>query len=161
MFALVLFSDNVYYICKKANIIEGRGSCSIKYKDGKRYAGKIIACKEDYKELVTLKLKLENESNIENRKQLTYNRNIYKRKLQNALLENKENLCTKNTDLKTVKKKIIKKKHIIAQDRHDRDELDINKDVSKVVEDGINGNIPEASNNIGTNTTITKLDHVY
>lgn len=43
MFALVLFSDNVYYICKETDIIKGKSSCSIKYKNGKRYAGEIIA----------------------------------------------------------------------------------------------------------------------
>lgn len=42
MFALTLFSDDVYYICKKVDIIKGHKDCSIKYKDGKRYAGNVI-----------------------------------------------------------------------------------------------------------------------
>lgn len=45
MFALVLFPDNVYYICKEADITKGKKGCSIKYKNGKRYAGKVIAYK--------------------------------------------------------------------------------------------------------------------
>lgn len=54
MFALILFSDNVYYICKKIDIIEGKNGCSIKYKNGKRYAGKIIKSSGMYKLYVYL-----------------------------------------------------------------------------------------------------------
>jgi len=43
MFVLALFSDNIYYISKESDIIKGKKDCSIKYKDGKRYAGNIIA----------------------------------------------------------------------------------------------------------------------
>lgn len=44
MFVLILFSDNVYYICKEKDVVKGNEGYSIKYKDGKRYAGNVIAC---------------------------------------------------------------------------------------------------------------------
>lgn len=43
IFSLVLFDDSIYYICKEVDVIEQKYGTSIKYKDGKRYEGQIIA----------------------------------------------------------------------------------------------------------------------
>ena len=48
MFALVLFGDGVYYICKKKDIIEKKNVCTIRYKNNRRYVGKIISFNGKY-----------------------------------------------------------------------------------------------------------------
>jgi len=48
MFALVLFEDGVYYICKNRDIIKKKNVCSIQYKSSGRYIGKIIALNGKY-----------------------------------------------------------------------------------------------------------------
>ncbi|XP_066585410.1 uncharacterized protein [Prorops nasuta] len=45
MFALVLFSDGIYYICKNADVSYGKNSTSVKYSDGNRYLGEVINIK--------------------------------------------------------------------------------------------------------------------
>ncbi|KAL0099568.1 hypothetical protein PUN28_019761 [Cardiocondyla obscurior] len=59
MFALALFPDGTYHICKETDVIKGKTGCSIKYKNKKRYAGNIVAYNDSYNKLLNMKTKFE------------------------------------------------------------------------------------------------------
>lgn len=57
MYNLIKFEDGIYYICCETRVNYKDNQCSVKYKDGVRYSGQVVARhgKYDAKKYVIIK----------------------------------------------------------------------------------------------------------
>ncbi|KAK0159474.1 hypothetical protein PV327_011094 [Microctonus hyperodae] len=114
MFALTLFSDGVYYICKKVDIIKGHEDCSIKYKDGKRYAGNVISYNDN---IGNTNLKVKKMKKTSAKKSIVTEYTGDEKNGQSNASKNTLNACERTKKSKRNRDKLQKKNHIIELEK--------------------------------------------